>query len=456
VTLSLNIGSGPIALLQNGPYVNTGTGGAGPSVGVLTLNAPSTAGTALIAIVAAAPGGGASPSVTSFPVGWGRLQTVTQSNIALLEIWAYPNNPGGISTVNFIGTSTLALAWRCHMSEWANVAAVGYLETSGTATATAGTTLAPTTSGNVVTAGDLAISAWIQQIAVGGVVTFTTPGGFTRLIDSGAEAGNPIAHIDAEYEINPGTGAPLGPTLTSTGTTSSAAGAIVVLKAAPPVADQSAYLDYDSFSLKLNTLDFNLVDCPTIQQPMSTVTLSSPGEYPDWVGTVANVRAVNRTNLPDGHQIQTISATNTQLPNFTNAPYDLTDNPSANTEDVWGLENGDTWGLENGAAEWGLESSVQEDTYLDLSIGSQVGATSPAIRLTTLGYVTVYRPGMWPGMTFKLTSSNLASWITAPGSLYTIQSIEVRYRGAPPVAFYELQFGDLIQTLAEWTAAQLS
>lgn len=56
------------------------------------------------------------------------------------------------------------------------------------------------------------------------------------------------------------TDATLGPTLTSNLTTISAAGLIVALKAAHPVVDLTAFLQYGSLALKRNTADFALID----------------------------------------------------------------------------------------------------------------------------------------------------------------------------------------------------
>jgi hypothetical protein len=351
------------------------------------------------------------------------------------------------------------------MSEWSNVVSTAVLEASGSTTSTSGTTLAPTTGSNVLTANDVAISGWIQRIAASSTVVFTTPGGWTRLADWGATS--EAEHLDLEYKLNPATGATLGPTLSSDTTTTSAAGAIIVLKSAPPITDQSNYLLEGSLSLKLNTLDFTLIDCPTTIENQSGVTLSAPGDYPDWVGTITAVTGADVVQLNSGHHYQICVATNTQSPNFTNSPYDLSSSPATNTADFLLTQGGDFIQLQNGSGNLLLQSSVQEAGYSDLRITTQVGSVGPPVTLTSIGYVTVHAAqytaagvrlspdavGFWPGMTFKLTSNNLANWITAPGGLYTIATITVTYEGVPPIPVYEIQFGDRIQTLAEWTAA---
>ena len=222
------------------------------SVIQFTLPLPSTTGTLLLALLSNVFG----TTITAAPMGWVNLGSADQAGVAHIEVWAFPNNPGGLSVFNF--TQSTAQSFEAHVSEWAGLSATGVLDsTVGVATATSGTTLAPATGGNLTISGDLAISAWIQKVAPSQLVTFTTPPGFTRLC---ANPANQIEHMDAEYEINPAIGTPLVPTLTSTGTTTSAAGVVIVLTAAPPVGDQTAYIQNNSMVLKRNTADFALID----------------------------------------------------------------------------------------------------------------------------------------------------------------------------------------------------
>jgi len=238
--LTVSIGSGPIALVQSGAVVRSFAVGEASSAIQATLPVASTAGTTLIAIWGNPNGG--TPTVSASPAGWTRLVAVPQSTTTDFEIWAYYNNPGGISLATFTGAGLVGFnSWRGAMSEWANVASVTTLETSGTATATSGFTLTPTTTGNVVSTGDLAISAWIQACA-GGTVTDTSPAGWTRLIDNSTEATS--SHMAAEYLPSPPVGSTLGPTLTSSVASTSAAGATIVLRAVSPTTDMTAYLKY--------------------------------------------------------------------------------------------------------------------------------------------------------------------------------------------------------------------
>jgi hypothetical protein len=235
--LTLTIGSGPVALLQNG-VLNT-LGGGDPAGGLVQTVLPvaSTAGTALVLIAANAttPTG---PTITSITAGFVKLASIRESTNSDYEVWVYLNNPGGITVVNFL--TVLTGQWYTHLSEWSNVAFASASEATGTATATSGTSLTPATV-TVASGGDLALTGWIQKMGAGTTV-FTSPAGFTRLVDNGSTSG--LNHIDVEYQINPAPGG-LTPVLTSTGTTNpTAAGLTLLLKAAHPAVDETAYLGY--------------------------------------------------------------------------------------------------------------------------------------------------------------------------------------------------------------------
>lgn len=253
MTTTVTIGSGPIVLVQNGAMqTNYGTPVGGGPVGV-TLPLASQAGTALVAIVSnASLATGA--TVTSFPAGWVKLASAVETTNSDIEVWVYLNNPGGINAVTF--QTVLSASWQTHLSEWSNVVSASATETSGTANAVGGTTLTPTTTGSVISAGDLALSAWIQKIA-SGTCSFTSPIGWIGLSDNGSVSG--LNHMDVEYRIGPPVGI-LSPLLTSSATTNpTAAGLTLVLKAAPPATDQTAYLRHGSLEIKQNTTDFQLL-----------------------------------------------------------------------------------------------------------------------------------------------------------------------------------------------------
>jgi len=241
MSLTLTVGSNaPIALVQSSAIFKT-TLPSVPGAYQGTLPAPSTQGTCLIAVVGIGLIVGGAGSVI-FPDGWTRLAAINQGDISDLEVWAFPSNPGNIIGATVQPTSVSAPAFRIQLSEWSNVRGVDVVELSATATATSGTTLSPITTANVENGRELVISAWLQVMSVATAVTFTSPEGFTRLIDDGAGVTN--SHLDIEYQLSPRQAATAHPTLTSTGTTAAAAGATLVLKAVSPATDLSGFLAY--------------------------------------------------------------------------------------------------------------------------------------------------------------------------------------------------------------------
>ncbi len=339
--LTLNIGSGPIALVQQGSVSPAGTVA---SIGVVTvtLPVPSTAGTALIVILANSSGGGPE-SISSGPTGFIRAIGGSQGAQSEFELWIYQNNPGGMSVFNF-RASALAAQWYGHVSEWSNVQIAAYGWDSSLGTATAGTTLDLLTNDSSTVAGDLAISAWIQRLAAPAVVTFTTPTSWTRLTDTGATSASD--HVDIEYQLNPPIRAQLGTTLTSTGTTTSAVGAIVILRRAPPLVDQTAYLAHDGLSLKLNTADFGLMlggryllesspsDGYLLEDGSGVLllnalapTLGDPVAFtnPAWGGRVVSVNKADIVDKLTNYQLASVVATNQTVAAVTIPPGDFSD-----------------------------------------------------------------------------------------------------------------------------------
>jgi len=242
VPLTLTIGSGPIALVQNGSVVETVLSADGFASGSIaaTLPVASTAGTTLILIMSS----NVQANLAS-PAGFTGITNLAGTAIGVTTIFkiaVYPNNPGGIIgvTVQATGPVGTGTYW-AHLSEWSGVASASVLDTSGTATAVAGTTLTPSTAAAVVNPGELAVVGWTQKIATN-TATFTSPSGWTRLADSGALSRD--THLDAEYLIGPNSGPPLAPVLTSNRTTTDAGGVIVLLKRAPQAVDMSAFIAY--------------------------------------------------------------------------------------------------------------------------------------------------------------------------------------------------------------------
>ncbi|HYR16175.1 MAG TPA: pilus assembly protein TadG-related protein [Mycobacterium sp.] len=97
-----------------------------------TLPAASTAGTLLVATARSEP----TPNKFTAPAGWVAATFVNEATAGRSEIWYYPNNPGGISSVTFTITPANIFA-SAQMSEWRNVLAASPLDQTGTFTASA-------------------------------------------------------------------------------------------------------------------------------------------------------------------------------------------------------------------------------------------------------------------------------------------------------------------------------
>lgn len=441
--LTVKIGSGPIALVQSGTVVNN-QGGAPP----VALPVASTAGTCLVFFI----GTTSNSSVTSMPAGW-----VRQTGLLPIgqppdfEVWAYFNNPGSILTVTAVVANTAR--WSGTISEWANVSS---LEVSGTATATSGTSLVLSTSSPVVSIGDVAIAGWLQQLAVAGAVTFTTPGGFTRLADNGSDV-TLGSHLDAEYQLNSPVGS-LSVTLTSSGTTSAAAtGAVIVLKAAPAVLDETAYLQFGSVTLKRNTADFSLLlgGKYELEDGSGGYLLEDGSGYylldtyvpslgdpvvfanPTWTGRVVDVTKADLVDRLTNYQLATIAATNQTVAGVTTPPGDFAD---VLTGGKYELEDGSGgYLLEDGSGYYLLEGT--SFSYRGLSVKSTQNIDGS---VTVYGMLTAFEPGFAAGQTFNLTNANLG-YVVQP---FLITNVTTTFVGAnPPTPEYLIEFGSAYLTL---------
>jgi hypothetical protein len=238
VPLTLTIGSGSPSLVQASAVVLPTQPGSGTFPYALTLAAPSVAGDLILGVFYTV----GSPVVVTAPAGWSKLASATQGANDVVEVWAYPNNPGAIQVATFTVNATAA-GEIGFLSEWKNVVSASIVDASGTATATSGTTLALSTTTAVTGSNELAVAVWVQQISVAAAVTFTSPSGWTRLIDNGS-ASVAAVHVDSEYLVGPAQAATLTAVMSSDHTTTSAAGIILALKAGNPAVDMTAYIRY--------------------------------------------------------------------------------------------------------------------------------------------------------------------------------------------------------------------
>jgi hypothetical protein len=146
-------GGGAITNRQTGPK-----GGPVTSTLTLTLPANSLAGTLLVATLRSET----SPSQKAFtaPAGW--VSAVAGGafldSTAHTEIWYYPNNPGGIASVNF-GVSPASIDAVGLMTEWSGVATVSPLDQTGVSTVSSNQpSVTISTSAAMATANELVIT----------------------------------------------------------------------------------------------------------------------------------------------------------------------------------------------------------------------------------------------------------------------------------------------------------
>jgi hypothetical protein len=176
--------NGAIAQLQAGTYVSGTTG----TTLTLTLPAASTPGTMLTVQLANALATGAS---FTGPAGWSRAVTLSQTGNGTVEIWYYPNNPGGITSATFtVATSTSLFG--C-MTEWSGVATVSPLDRTGTkATTTSVSSDTVSTSGATAVGGELGLTEFTQT---GAATAYTAGTGWSHVI---ADTTNDlVADVDA-------------------------------------------------------------------------------------------------------------------------------------------------------------------------------------------------------------------------------------------------------------------
>lgn len=177
---------GAIAHVQTSPVEHN----ASTSVTV-TLPAASTSGNLLVATV-----GAAGATSISAPAGWVRA---VQNNVNAAdtdEIWYYPSNPGGITSVTFSSSGTSMTAG---VSEWSGVAASSPLDKTGTSADANNTALTVSTSAATTTDGQLAVTSFAHKTNTAQPVTFTPGSGWTNL---GSTASLSVkVHGTADYRL---------------------------------------------------------------------------------------------------------------------------------------------------------------------------------------------------------------------------------------------------------------
>jgi hypothetical protein len=151
VVLALAPGSADAAIaeLQAGTELVSSTGNVTP-----TFAAASTAGSLLVATVTNSCT--TASDAFSAPAGWVLATGTWLSGDGRVEVWYYPNNPGGISSAAFTSSSCAGSAGQ--LSEWSGAALSGVLNRTGTATASAATSVTVSSSASTAVSGELGIT----------------------------------------------------------------------------------------------------------------------------------------------------------------------------------------------------------------------------------------------------------------------------------------------------------
>ncbi len=318
-----------------------------------------------------------------------------------------------VITVTF-DTATTAKAWVL----WEVVPDAGKVPSYVTSGVNAGAaTAAPTVTSTSITSGDVIIGALHNEYGTTQVVTAdadVASGSWSA--QQAASIGTTTAGMNtaSQYKVVTGTATQTyNPTM---GTSSNVILSWIQVTQIPfltvGAVDQTSFVLLSSLSLKYNTFDFALKNPATKPVLGNTVTLGGP---PGWTGTIASVRTTDATLT---YGIVNITATNSNVAAASAATFGLSDAPN----------NVTTFGFR--------DMSVTLSTNLD--------ATT-----TTTGTCTIRRAGLWPAMTFQLTSASRG---------YVAQSFSVRdvivtwlLRSQP---IYRITFGDPIVTMSVWVASQ--
>jgi len=242
--------------------------------------------------------------------------------------------------------------------------------------------------------------------------------------------------------------------------------------------DQTSFVRHSSLTLKRDTLDVGLIDpavMPALQDPVAIVGF---GGIPQWIGMVSSIETYDLVNRP-GHIGLNLTALSSAAVISSPAPFDLSDVPSNTTtglelEDGSGhitLEDATTTApgalLTEGALSYGYSGLSVKTTnnpggatvqvnQLELENGTGHLLTEDGLVLDTEGSVvtvtgrcTVFQPGLWPGLSFTLTSSNQGYSATP----FTISQVRVSFVGHQ-IPVYQVEFGDAAFTLNQLYAAR--
>lgn len=181
-----------------GTITNRQTGAkAGPSTSTLTLTLPavSVAGTLLVATLRSETNPSQKPFTAPAPWSSAVVGGAFLNGTAHSEIWYYPNNPGGISSVNF-GVSPASINAVGQMTEWSGAATVSPLDQTGVVTDnTSQASVTISTGGAMAAANELVITD-VGTSSAQNPETYTPGAGWTSL------ANDTNNEFSSQYRLN--------------------------------------------------------------------------------------------------------------------------------------------------------------------------------------------------------------------------------------------------------------
>jgi hypothetical protein len=154
------------------------------------LPVPSTAGTLLVATINTDD----TPNKMTTTAGWVSAAEIDTNPDRRVEIWYYPNNPGGIPNITFTANPATTNG-EVQMSEWNGVAAVAPLDQTGRQSITVATPTATiATAGAMAQAGELVIR--YTGFLIAGGETYSAQAGWTPLVN------DPANGYGSEYRLD--------------------------------------------------------------------------------------------------------------------------------------------------------------------------------------------------------------------------------------------------------------
>jgi len=177
-----------IRLVEIGPYVSRFS-----SPETVTLPRPSTPGDLLVATIATPVRAG-----YSAPPGWILAATATSDANQTAQIWYYPDNPGGITSVSFGSPGASAVTGA--VSEWSGVAKTAPLDQTGVNT-TDNRASTNVRTGHLFGTGDLAVSESAMFLDGGGTVKPTPGPGWSAIGSDGSSWPTWWGHGSSDYKL---------------------------------------------------------------------------------------------------------------------------------------------------------------------------------------------------------------------------------------------------------------